>query len=507
MSSTRIAKPGSPRRQERFASSPAFEKGLKGNLVAKRCALLDDSETQELLWFIQDQSHSPGGLNALVEALLEANPEAHVTPLMRKFGAAAGARWTGDQMWQVCMEGELLGWGRRENKDDFLRNWEGLPWDHAVFPADDAISASKRAALERLPRLLEDACLDPCSNLSDDAPNCFQGLRSALFRLMQNHAVGLRAAEVVTSVGRKIEDACRFAWKTRSLAVVNGCARIGKTHAARLWCEMHPGRARFAQVPSSNDDIGFYRAIAIALGVSINLNAKAQELRMRIEEVLQTGQLLLCLDEAHYLLPQSNYRDALPQRINWLMTALVNHRVPTVLIVTPQFFTHQRRIEEKTFWTGQQFTGRVSRYVGLPDDALTEEDLRAVAGKLLPGECSREVEILAKVAKVSAKYLAAIDSTVRAARYFAEEAGRASMTGADIRKAIGEVMPSDKALSEVLNGDRSRGRAAALVTPHVGRTSAAPQLPQRPIRDANFQESEATARRGVIPDLDVALPD
>ena len=81
------------------------------------------------------------------------------------------------------------------------------------------------------------------------------------------------------------------------------------------------------------------------------------------------------------------------------------------------------------------------------------------------------------------------------------------MTGADIRKAIGEVMPSDKALSEVLNGDRSRGRAAALVTPHVGRTSAAPQLPQRPIRDANFQESEATARRGVIPDLDVALPD
>src|SRR5262249_44674909 len=149
-----------------------------------------------------------------------------------------------------------------------------------------------------------------------------------------------------------------YTLQSRCLTLINGLARTGKTFAARAWCDLHPGRARFAQVPASTDDIGFFRSIARSLGVSINLNSKAQELRNRIEQVLQTGDLLLCLDEAHYLWPHSNYRDALPNRLNWIMTALVNHDVPVCLVTTPQFLADQKRIERKTGWTSEQFVGR-----------------------------------------------------------------------------------------------------------------------------------------------------
>ena len=62
MSSTRTAKPGAPLRQERFAS--AYASGLLANLVAKRCAQIEDAGTRATIWFLQWLSWQPGGLCA-----------------------------------------------------------------------------------------------------------------------------------------------------------------------------------------------------------------------------------------------------------------------------------------------------------------------------------------------------------------------------------------------------------------------------------------------------------
>jgi hypothetical protein len=60
MSSTRHAQPGSPPRQERYASS--FERGLLANLVAKRCERLESQAQRELIWFLQWASWGRDGM-------------------------------------------------------------------------------------------------------------------------------------------------------------------------------------------------------------------------------------------------------------------------------------------------------------------------------------------------------------------------------------------------------------------------------------------------------------
>ncbi len=343
--------------------------------------------------------------------------------------------------------------------------------DAEVVTLEWLIERNRRNGADEVPRRLETLCLDPSTRLSDTSPRYFAGLRSALVLMMKKRTTAIRTSSVTTEIGTKIRSAFEFSRRTRSLVIVQGEARMGKTFAARAWCEENLSSARFAQVPSTGDEIGFYRAIAKSLGVSINLNSKAQELRNRIEEVLQTGHLLLCLDEAHYLWPQTNYRDAHPQRINWLMTALTNHGVPVVLVVTPQFFRHQQRIEHRTCWTSEQFTGRVSRFIDLPK-SLPRSDLVAVARHCLPGIGEDYIRALAGLAASSAKYLGAIDATVKAARFFAEEDGRTEPSDEDVARAMAEsTIPSDNALMTALQ--EGLPTAAAAVRPPLSRAVAA----------------------------------
>ena len=509
MSSTRTAQPGAPFRQERFASSPEFERGLKANLVAKRAELLESDEDRELVWWLQQESHSPGGLRALVVEMMERNPESHISPLMRAFGIGPQARWSGSQAEEVFKEIGVCCWdltkaGYKAGGLDNVAIGHFKDGSEALT-IEGVIECVLRKARTELPTMLERACLDPTTRLDDTRPRFFQGLRTALLDLMRSKAETSRQSRVVTVVGRKVDEAFRFAWKTRGLVIVNGNPRIGKSHAAHAWCAEHPGIARIADVPSASDELSFLRSIAISLGISLPLKAKTTDLRIRIEEVLQSRQLLLCLDEAHYLFPHSNYREALPQRINWLMTALVNHRVPVVLVVTPQFFSHQKRIEEKTSWTGGQFTGRVKRYFELPPE-LSKEDLVAVARRLLPKAEQKVIEVLADVAVVSNKHLAAIESVVDTARFMAEEAGRSEVEAADIRAAMSEVMPSEVALTKAVNGPsaqgKRRGRRAAVLPPEPRRDAAA-DLPlelmeTRPTKPEPFSLPANHRQEGVL---------
>ena len=89
MSNTRHAENGSPFRQEKYCSSPEFERGLMGNLVAKRCEVLDDPADRALVWFLQLRSHAPGGLDKLAADLIEQFPQRIGSKSMLKYGCKA----------------------------------------------------------------------------------------------------------------------------------------------------------------------------------------------------------------------------------------------------------------------------------------------------------------------------------------------------------------------------------------------------------------------------------
>jgi hypothetical protein len=253
-----------------------------------------------------------------------------------------------------------------------------------------------------------------------------------------------------------------YTLESRRMTLIDGLARTGKTFSAKAWCSQRPGRVRFVEVPSTNDEIAFYRAIAKALGVTSRLTAKAQELRLRIEETLQSGQLGLVLDEAHYLWPNQIDSRSLPSRVNWIMTALVNKGVALCLITTPQFLKNQRALENRTRWTSEQFIGRIGHYQKLPD-SLSEADLAKVAQALLPEGEAKAIELLVCYAKGSAKYLAGLDAVVARARYLARKQQRDQVQVGDLKAAIREsVIPSDSALALALAEPPKRGGRGTL---------------------------------------------
>jgi hypothetical protein len=512
MSSTRHADPGEPLRQERYCSSPEFEKGLMGNLVAKRCEVLKPGEDRELIWFLQQASHLPGGLRKLAADLIAAFPARVATRTMQKHGVEASRVYQADQFKAIRSEIQLKGIREKFPLKGEIQGREGLlrymndgeeayqarlktaQREAASFPdrykAAEFVEICRREAEGKLEGLLAELCLNPATAPATCAPWYFPTLIDSLRELKKSRCETSRAAMVVTELGRQVFKELDYAMHSRCLVVIDGLPRTGKTFATKAWCELHPGQARYVQVPSSNDDIGFFAAIARSVGVSVNQNSKAQQLRDRVEEVLQGGDLILVMDEAHYLFPQGCYREALPSRVNWIMTALVNYGVPVALVTTPQFMKAQKVVEKRTHWTSEQFTGRIGHYQKLPD-SLSEADLKAVARFYFPDGDARSVETLATYARASMGYLAGIETVVRRARYLAQEESRSRITFADIKQTMQQsIFPSDSALAGALAEPAKKSRrmprnVTALPMPQPRQTAALPAVaPARAITPA-----------------------
>ncbi|HOC57904.1 MAG TPA: AAA family ATPase [Verrucomicrobiota bacterium] len=462
MSRTRRAEPGKPLRQERWCSSEAYERGLLANVVARRCRVLKRPEDRELVYFLQKLSQEEGGLHKAAEDLAAMFPERFGTKSMQRFGMKPGQVYSAQQVKLIRREigrggPELPLYGDpREALEELLDAASGrpllAPWQDkrpTAYRLEDILDRSE-AVRKLLPSFLEELCLNPAIMLEDCAPWYFPDLIQSLRDFEAARVRESRAVTAVTTIGSLVYESLDYALEGKCLVLIEGLARTGKTFAAKAWCAERPGKARYVQAPSTNDDIGFFRAIAKSLGVSINLNSKAQELRQRIEETLQPGGLAVVFDEAHWLWPSGTYRDALPGRINWIMTALVNYGVPVGLVTTPQFLRSQKKVEQKSCWTSEQFIGRIGHYQKLPD-SLGEADLAKVASALLPEGDSKSFELLVTYAQASAKYLAGIESAVRRARYLARKEGRERVVCADIRRAIKDgVIPSDSALAQAL---------------------------------------------------------
>lgn len=465
MSNTRHASEGAAFRQERFSSSKEFERGLMANLTARRCSVLERAEDRELIWFIQLLSHQPGGIKKLAADLLAQFPDRNATQSMRKFGVKAGQVYNAKQVRLIRdempdgrfpLKGEIdFGCqGLEVFLDEPSERREQRQCEANCFPskysAADFVGHCREAAAG-LEKHLMSLCLDPGMPVADSAPWYFPTLISTL-REVQAAWIGDRRPAAVTSIGKKIFSALDYAMATRRLVVIDGLPRTGKTHAAQAWCNLHPGHARYLECPATNDDVSFFRAIARSLGVSINLNSKAQELRNRIEEVLQGGDLALVIDEAHYLWPQRYYRQTTPARVIWVMS-LVNHGIAVSLITAPQFFRSQKAIEKTSCWTSDQFVGRIGHYEKLPD-ALSPDDLKSVASVMLPGVSADSVKALTLYAESSGKYLGGMDAIAARARFICQADRRQRVEFRDVKRAIQEsVTPSDEALKAAIGSE------------------------------------------------------
>lgn len=501
MSNTRRASEGSQFRQERFASAPEFERGLMANLVAKRCSLLARQEDRQLIWFLQLLSHQSGGLKKLSADLMEKYPDRLATPSMRNFGIKGDKVYSAKQVRAVRAEivssnafplyGEIQETGIEKLLEpnaerDAEKRLESYRFPKS-YPAKRFVAICSSAASEYLEQYLKELCIDPAKPVSDGSPWYFPALVSTL-REIQAEWIAARQPHVVTAIGDSLCSALEYAGIRRKLVIVDGAARIGKSFAAKTWCNLNPGGARYVECPASNDDFSFFRELALSLGVSVNLKSKAQELRSRVEEVLRAGDLTLVIDEAHYLWPQSHFRNTTPGRINWIMTALVNHGVGVALVTTPQFFRSLSAIERVTCWTSDQFKGRIGRYVKLPD-ALSRDELEELAGALLPAANPDSIRAIARYAESSGKYLGAMDAIADTAKYFCEADGREQVEFADVERAIREsVTPSDEALRAALAATEPKRRrvskvfATPLQTDFEQNATPLPAVPARQLK-------------------------
>jgi hypothetical protein len=312
-------------------------------------------------------------------------------------------------------------------------------------------------------------------------------------RWEQNHLAKI----AMTEVGKMVLDAMEYSEAERALVLIEGVYGTGKTFPSKAWCEARPGKRRFVQCPSSNDSLDFFRTMAEPFGVSNAHSMKGQQMRARINDLLQAGYLSVVIDESQYLFPQASTRVALPARINWVMTALTNYQVPVTLVATPQFMSSRATVERNTFWAAGQLDGRISRYVPLPEE-LAEEDLRAISQMHLPDGDEKSINALVQYAMASKKRLRGIEHGVKAARHVARCAGREQVTFSDIRQAMKEnVLPSDSALNMALSktvSPAARGRRQ-----RSSKIFAAPlQEPLNPISTAvPERETDATL---LVPD-------
>lgn len=424
MSSTRHAMPGKVLRQERFASS--FEQGLLANLVAKRCAAIEQPEARAAIWLAQWRSWSQGGLARLLVEMHRALKLPEIEP-------------------------------------DSMQDW-----------------------VESLQRM----CLDPLCAVDGVTEEDSYGNTAPVYIEDWAHLKSYRSkwisdlpALTETSVCRRVFEALDYTRDARTLTLIDGSARIGKSFSARAWCERTAGLSRYVQVPCSNDDIGFFRAIGKALGVSASLQLKASEIRNRIEEVLQHGDLMLVLDEAQYSWPQSWQRYAMPSRVNWILQALVNFNVPVALVTTPLFYSSQKRVEDLTGWTSEQLIGRIGHVERLPN-RLGRADLLMVAKALLPGADAATWGALAAYADVSRKHLASIEAIAKRAAWLASQDGKQSATAAYVRRAMKEsVIPSDTALAESLAPAPKARRSTLARLPRMARGYAAAAGPSISVVD------------------------
>jgi DNA transposition AAA+ family ATPase len=473
MSNTRHAEAGCEQRDERYASDPLLCKGLKSGDVIRRCETLDAPEHREIALFLQYVSNLPGALEKLAADLLAAFPERLGTPPMIRFGLKPDAVFNADQVCAVRndyslfeddfpLRGEIQ-YGPYEffrtltTEEENKKREESLSFPSS-YPVSVFLEICRENFITKAPALLRQFCIDPAFGIERLNLVTFHDLPDALIEYIDQWEKKTLAGLVVTEVGAKVLEALNYSEDQKCLALVEGFARTGKTFLAKAWCAARPGRRRIVSLSEASSEKEFFREIAKALGAAASYGFKGNELRERVNDILRPGYLTIVIDEAHFLWPQRNLREASPRRIEWVRASLANYGVPVVMIATHQFTKAQQQIEKHTNWSSEQLIGRISFCAKLPDH-LEKDDIAAVARFHLPEADARSIAFLVDYVIASKKHLASIDHGVRAARHEAHKAGRSTVTYKDVMIGFNNtVLPSDRNLANAAQGAETGAR-------------------------------------------------
>jgi len=412
-------------RPDAYASSPDFERGVLGNMVAARCQKLSDPDTATVLWWLQQISWRDGGLVRFAEDFLSANRSLIGTRSMQKFGQRAGQIYNAEQVKQV--RGELIGiFGRdhfplagevklsaaiadqaRARLDpDFVPTKRK---EHpANYPAADFIEVcaiEPEQLAEELTKMMVNPATTPVEGLWN-----MPGLWPALKIRREWELSVAQCSLIETKVTEQVFEELDFALQARSFVLIEGREGIGKSHAAENWCAQHAGQAVYARLESGTDESTLFRSVARAIGTACSYGRKATEMRARIQDALQPGQLMLVLDEAHFLWPQSerSARSA-PKRMDWLRTALIDFGVPIALISTPQYFSNACDRFRKGGWNSLQIQRRLARTATLPEPhEVPVDDVIKIVERHFPVSDARTRKRIAALAIGSVGFLTTI---------------------------------------------------------------------------------------------------
>jgi hypothetical protein len=470
MSSTRYTPPDSPLSPERFASSPEIERGPTANRVALRTAQLEDQKDIELIWSLQAESHR---FEAVAAEILARWPErkANLKQIEARHRSDPEAleRRANEALLNLDDAGRLIARSAEalRHLNESRRRWSDRKHNEILA-----------AGLQRLPELLAQFCLDPAIPVADGWPECFPTLCSTLRERQEMKERELEATFTHTALSRSIWRALDDARRLGGTILLHNGVANGKSHAAQAYCHAHPGAARYYQVPATNDMAGFFRGLAVKLGMAAGLSWKVGQMRERIQRVLQTRQILLVLDSAQFLFPVTDYRYALPERVNWLLTACSECGVPVALVADSKLFDTLGFVEIRTGWDRRQLVNQLHCVTELAGP-LGREDVQVVAGAILHDGDRHAQRKLADYMTVAPSYLHAGNPAAARARRIAVEHGRDRVTLRDMEAALKvSMVPSLKALDAGMKRadaakDRCRGKKGT-------RSWTAPGQPAKP---------------------------
>ena len=522
--STRTATEGTPFRQERFASSSTYEPGLLGNLVAKRCKAIRSPDDRALVYWLHAQSHMEGGLQAFCEAFIAAFPNRIGSPAMRRIGKQVGQSYTETERRELRAEGlddpEDVGFDafllfseavndnpRHHIKPDpdsdselWIDDRDGRALTNAdaqiIFAEhDDYIAEQNRlhppltvesavaechSAGRQLPDHVRNICLDPRIDVATGISVWwFDDLLSALHEHRRKAVENARDSIAETTISKQIFEDLDYAYYTKGLVLIEGGPRTGKSKSTEAWVAAHPGQAIYVRLESGKDDLSFYRTISRAIGTASSGQMKGQEMRMRIEDMLQEKHLMVVIDEAHFLFPIIARPKSAPDRVDWLRTALVDHGVAVACVSTPQFDRQCAHFEKGIGWNAKQIKGRVKLQRLLPSE-LPVEDLAAVARKMVPAASAAQLEGLVGFAQGSDDYLAGIERLVCRATFFANRDGQQTFTNAHLQRALQEAMLTLQAADPVPTSPQKRPSRKARAMPLKAVCNRISDTPPRP---------------------------
>ncbi|HOX01128.1 MAG TPA: ATP-binding protein [Candidatus Paceibacterota bacterium] len=433
--------------QERYLSAPEYRisRPISATAAVAKAELLGTIKQRDLILFLQGLSLRPGGVKRLA-AEIKPCLRPRRTPIMHQridlgfgsydlSGLDPRCPQALDQfLVDLCINPKML-FGTSTDED--LANH--------VMREQFIVQSDGTREGDFFPAVLETA----------------EDVIGDLYRFQADYVSKATQSLTMTSIGRQVCDALDcylFKQCDKRMLVVQGNAQIGKTTAAHAWCQQHIGQARYVTLSGILSRTVFFRSLSDAFGVAGGMAYNSTQMQDLLERLLPRMGLMLVIDEAHYLWPQSERVNGPPLLINWLDTALVNQGVRVALVTTPQFAHRRRMVESQTGWTSEQLAGRIKRYLPLPL-VPTKLDLEKVARRLLPDADPDAIKHMVAYAIVTKRYMPSVVDTADDARMIAGQEGRSRILFKDVERAIKYYRePSDQAQARAFDRDLDQAR-------------------------------------------------